>query len=72
MDLFQRTGDFCLWSTFLQYDISFWLSYSFLEAYNIFRTMQQKDESHYRCCDVLVKALLAENCLDEALDVKRM
>uniref|UniRef100_A0A8C3DEW2 Leucine rich pentatricopeptide repeat containing n=1 Tax=Corvus moneduloides TaxID=1196302 RepID=A0A8C3DEW2_CORMO len=30
------------------------------------------DESPYRCCDVLIKALLAQNCLDEALDVKRI
>ncbi|XP_048154081.1 leucine-rich PPR motif-containing protein, mitochondrial isoform X2 [Corvus hawaiiensis] len=42
------------------------------EAYNIFRRMQEKDESPYRCCDVLIKALLAQNCLDEALDVKRI
>lgn len=57
---------------FLQYDISFWLSYSLSEAYDIFRSMQEKDESHYRSCDILVKALLAQNCLHEALDVKRM
>ncbi|NXO61229.1 LPPRC protein, partial [Phainopepla nitens] len=42
------------------------------EAYNVFRTMKKKDESHYRSCDILVKALLAQNCLDEALDVKRI
>uniref|UniRef100_A0A803VXL6 Leucine rich pentatricopeptide repeat containing n=1 Tax=Ficedula albicollis TaxID=59894 RepID=A0A803VXL6_FICAL len=42
------------------------------EAYNIFRRMPEKDESHYRSCDILVKALLAQNCLDEALDVKRI
>ncbi|NWZ38745.1 LPPRC protein, partial [Brachypodius atriceps] len=41
------------------------------EAYNIFRKMQ-KDESHYRYCDMLIKALLAQDCLDEALDVKRI
>ncbi|KAF2988244.1 hypothetical protein EK904_001898 [Melospiza melodia maxima] len=41
------------------------------EAYNIFRRMQ-KDESHSRCCDILVKALLTQDCLDEALDVKRI
>ncbi|XP_041907774.1 leucine-rich PPR motif-containing protein, mitochondrial isoform X2 [Corvus kubaryi] len=42
------------------------------EAYSIFRRMQEKDESPYHCCDVLIKALLAQNCLDEALDVKRI
>ncbi|NWT81930.1 LPPRC protein, partial [Lanius ludovicianus] len=42
------------------------------EAYGIFRGMQEKDESRYHCCDVLIKALLAQNCLDEALDVKRI
>ncbi|NWZ90480.1 LPPRC protein, partial [Nesospiza acunhae] len=41
------------------------------EAYNIFRRMQ-KEESHYRSCDILVKALLTQDCLDEALDVKRI
>ncbi|NXO34964.1 LPPRC protein, partial [Locustella ochotensis] len=41
------------------------------EAYNIFRKMQ-KDESDYRSCDILIKALLAQNYLDEALDVKRI
>uniref|UniRef100_A0A8C0UQK4 Leucine rich pentatricopeptide repeat containing n=1 Tax=Cyanistes caeruleus TaxID=156563 RepID=A0A8C0UQK4_CYACU len=52
------------------YDTSFCLSYSFLEAYNIFRRMR-KYESHHSC-DFLIKALLAQNCLDEALDVKRI
>ncbi|NXH47700.1 LPPRC protein, partial [Dicaeum eximium] len=42
------------------------------EAYNIFKGMQEKDESRYRSCDILIKALLAQNCLDEALDVKRI
>ncbi|XP_068041965.1 leucine-rich PPR motif-containing protein, mitochondrial-like [Anomalospiza imberbis] len=56
---------------FLQFDISFWLSCSFLEAYNIFRRMQ-KNESHYHSCEILIKALLTQNCLDEALDVKRI
>ncbi|NXM96639.1 LPPRC protein, partial [Sylvia borin] len=41
------------------------------EAYSIFRKMQ-KDESHHRCCTILVKALLAQDFLDEALDVKRI
>ncbi|NWY38918.1 LPPRC protein, partial [Sylvia atricapilla] len=41
------------------------------EAYSIFRKMQ-KDESHRRCCTMLVKALLAQDFLDEALDVKRI
>ncbi|XP_039914617.1 leucine-rich PPR motif-containing protein, mitochondrial [Hirundo rustica] len=40
------------------------------EAYNIFKKMH-KDESCNRSCDILIKALLAQNCLDEALDVKR-
>ncbi|NXC99900.1 LPPRC protein, partial [Certhia familiaris] len=40
------------------------------EAYKIFKRIQ-KDESHYRSCDILIKALLAQNCLDEALDLKR-
>ncbi|NXK59822.1 LPPRC protein, partial [Sylvietta virens] len=42
------------------------------EAYAIFKNMKEKDESRYRSCDVLVKALLAQECLDEALDVKRI
>ncbi|NXB76183.1 LPPRC protein, partial [Donacobius atricapilla] len=41
------------------------------EAYNIFRKMQL-DESDHRSCDILIKALLAQNCLDEALNVKRI
>ncbi|NWV41350.1 LPPRC protein, partial [Grantiella picta] len=43
-----------------------------IEAYNIFRQMQEEDESRYRSCDILVKALLAQKCLDEALEVKRI
>ncbi|NXE90168.1 LPPRC protein, partial [Menura novaehollandiae] len=39
------------------------------EAYDIFMKMQ-KNESHYRSCDVLIKALLTQNCLEEALEVK--
>ncbi|NXB03819.1 LPPRC protein, partial [Cnemophilus loriae] len=42
------------------------------EAYNVFSRMQEKNESHYRSCEVLIKALLAQDCLDEALDVKRI
>ncbi|NXD21148.1 LPPRC protein, partial [Spelaeornis formosus] len=42
------------------------------EAYDIFKSVQEKDESLYRSCDILVKALLAQNCLDEALDVKHI
>ncbi|NWV13255.1 LPPRC protein, partial [Ptilonorhynchus violaceus] len=42
------------------------------EAYNIFMKMQEKDESRYRSCDVLIKALLTQNCLEEALQVKRI
>ncbi|NXI06121.1 LPPRC protein, partial [Pachycephala philippinensis] len=42
------------------------------EAYDIFRRMEEKDESRYRSCDVLIKALLAQDCVDEALDVKRI
>uniref|UniRef100_A0A8C5X0J5 Leucine rich pentatricopeptide repeat containing n=1 Tax=Malurus cyaneus samueli TaxID=2593467 RepID=A0A8C5X0J5_9PASS len=46
--------------------------FALLEAYNIFMQMQEKDESRYRSCDVLIKALLAQNCVDEALEVKRI
>ncbi|NWH36666.1 LPPRC protein, partial [Chloropsis hardwickii] len=42
------------------------------EAYDIFKGVQEKDESHYRSCDMLIKALLAQNCLEEALDVKHI
>ncbi|NXY15692.1 LPPRC protein, partial [Atrichornis clamosus] len=41
------------------------------EAYDIFMKMQE-DESHYRSCDVLIKALLTQNCLEEAIKVKRI
>ncbi|NXU46695.1 LPPRC protein, partial [Drymodes brunneopygia] len=43
-----------------------------IEAYNVFKGMQEKDESRYRSCNVLINALLAQNYLDEALDVKRI
>ncbi|NXO80685.1 LPPRC protein, partial [Sitta europaea] len=42
------------------------------EAYDIFKRLGEKDESHSHSCDILVKALLAQNCLEEALDVKRI
>ncbi|NWW77262.1 LPPRC protein, partial [Climacteris rufus] len=42
------------------------------EAYDIFMKMREKDESPYRFCDVLIKALLAQNCFEEALKVKRI
>ncbi|NWW50156.1 LPPRC protein, partial [Pedionomus torquatus] len=42
------------------------------EAYHIFRKMQGKDGFHYRSYDTLIKALLTQNCLEEAMEVKRI
>ncbi|XP_010189298.1 PREDICTED: leucine-rich PPR motif-containing protein, mitochondrial, partial [Mesitornis unicolor] len=42
------------------------------EAYNVFLKMQGKDEFHYRSYDTLIKALLAQNCLEEAIKVKHI
>ncbi|NXW29650.1 LPPRC protein, partial [Phaetusa simplex] len=44
----------------------------FFEAYDIFLKMQGKDEFHYRSYDTLIKALLTQNCLEEAIKVKRI
>lgn len=46
--------------------------FSFLEAYNIFLKMQGKNEFHYRSYGILIKALLTQNCLEEAIEVKHM
>uniref|UniRef100_A0A663LNX6 Leucine rich pentatricopeptide repeat containing n=1 Tax=Athene cunicularia TaxID=194338 RepID=A0A663LNX6_ATHCN len=40
------------------------------EAYNIFLEMQGKKEFHHRSYDILIKALLMQNCLEEAIEVK--
>ncbi|KAF1661288.1 Leucine-rich PPR motif-containing protein, mitochondrial, partial [Aptenodytes patagonicus] len=40
------------------------------EAYNIFLKMQGKNEFHYRSYGTLIKALLTQNCLEEAMEVK--
>ncbi|NXL30283.1 LPPRC protein, partial [Glaucidium brasilianum] len=40
------------------------------EAYNIFLKMQGKNEFHHRSYDILIKALLMQNCLEEAIEVK--
>ncbi|KFP18327.1 hypothetical protein Z169_03123, partial [Egretta garzetta] len=42
------------------------------EAYNIFMDMQEKNEFHYRSYDDLIKALLTQNCLEEAMEVKHI
>ncbi|NXF05077.1 LPPRC protein, partial [Smithornis capensis] len=42
------------------------------EAYNIFMKMQGKDELHYHSCDSLIKALLMQDCLQEAIEVKHI
>ncbi|NXE07594.1 LPPRC protein, partial [Lophotis ruficrista] len=42
------------------------------EAYNIFLKMQGKDEFPYRSYDTLIKALLTQNCLEEAIKVKHI
>ncbi|KAJ7422080.1 Leucine-rich PPR motif-containing protein, mitochondrial [Willisornis vidua] len=42
------------------------------EAYNVFMKMQGKEEFHAHSYDALVKALLAEHCLQEAIEVKRI
>ncbi|NXN24508.1 LPPRC protein, partial [Nycticryphes semicollaris] len=42
------------------------------EAYHIFLKMQGKNGFHYRSYDTLIKALLTQNCLEEAMEVKRI
>ncbi|NXP82093.1 LPPRC protein, partial [Ramphastos sulfuratus] len=42
------------------------------EAYSVFLKMQEKNEFHYRSYDTLIKALLAQNCLEEAIQVKHI
>ncbi|XP_075352405.1 leucine-rich PPR motif-containing protein, mitochondrial isoform X2 [Mycteria americana] len=42
------------------------------EAYNIFLKMQGKNEFHYRSYGTLIKALLTQNCLEEAIEVKHI
>ncbi|NXP13372.1 LPPRC protein, partial [Thinocorus orbignyianus] len=42
------------------------------EAYHVFLEMQGKNEFHYRSYDTLIKALLVQNCLEEAMEVKRI
>ncbi|NXL50574.1 LPPRC protein, partial [Podilymbus podiceps] len=42
------------------------------EAYDIFLKMDGKNELHYRSYDTLIKALLTQNCLEEAIKVKHI
>ncbi|XP_068273004.1 leucine-rich PPR motif-containing protein, mitochondrial [Nyctibius grandis] len=42
------------------------------EAFNIFLEMQGKNGFHYRSYDTLIKALLTQNCLEEAIEVKHI
>ncbi|NXN09184.1 LPPRC protein, partial [Indicator maculatus] len=42
------------------------------EAYNVFLKTQEKNEIHYRSYDTLIKALLAQDCLEEAIQVKHI
>ncbi|KAM6084795.1 leucine-rich PPR motif-containing protein, mitochondrial isoform 1-T1 [Theristicus caerulescens] len=42
------------------------------EAYSIFLKMQGKNKFHYRTYDTLIKALLTQNCLEEAIEVKHI
>ncbi|XP_010122016.1 PREDICTED: leucine-rich PPR motif-containing protein, mitochondrial-like, partial [Chlamydotis macqueenii] len=41
-------------------------------AYNIFLKVQGKNEFPYRSYDTLIKALLTQNCLEEAIEVKHI
>ncbi|KGL89691.1 hypothetical protein N301_04452, partial [Charadrius vociferus] len=42
------------------------------EAYNVFLKMQGKSEFHHRSYGTLIKALLMQNCLEEAIEVKHI
>ncbi|NXG74657.1 LPPRC protein, partial [Baryphthengus martii] len=42
------------------------------EAYDVFLKMPGKNEFHYRSYDTLIKALLTQNCLEEAIKVKHI
>ncbi|XP_008941662.1 PREDICTED: leucine-rich PPR motif-containing protein, mitochondrial, partial [Merops nubicus] len=42
------------------------------EAYGIFLKMQGKSEFRYRSYDILIRALLMQNCFEEAIEVKRI
>ncbi|KFQ03650.1 hypothetical protein N329_13187, partial [Haliaeetus albicilla] len=42
------------------------------EAYDIFLKMQGKSKFHYRSYTTLIKALLTQNCLEEAIEVKHI
>ncbi|NWR67048.1 LPPRC protein, partial [Bucorvus abyssinicus] len=42
------------------------------EAYNIFLKMQGKEDFHSRSYDTLIKALLTQDCLEEAIKVKHI
>ncbi|XP_027579218.2 leucine-rich PPR motif-containing protein, mitochondrial isoform X2 [Pipra filicauda] len=42
------------------------------EAYDIFMKTKGKDEFQYNFYDTLIRALLAQNCLQEAIEVKRI
>lgn len=42
------------------------------EAYDIFLKMQGKSKFHYRSYTTLIKALLTQNCLEEAIKVKHI
>ncbi|KFR09128.1 hypothetical protein N306_11656, partial [Opisthocomus hoazin] len=42
------------------------------EAYNVFLKMQGKNEFHYHSYDILIKALLTQNCPEEAIEVKHI
>lgn len=46
--------------------------FSFLEAYSIFLKMQRKNELHHHSYFTLIKALLAQDYLQDAIKVKRM
>ncbi|KAM8810067.1 leucine-rich PPR motif-containing protein, mitochondrial [Eudromia elegans] len=41
------------------------------EAYNVFQEMKEKDESNYRTYIILIKALLSQGLIEEAMQVKR-
>ncbi|XP_064014468.1 leucine-rich PPR motif-containing protein, mitochondrial isoform X1 [Pogoniulus pusillus] len=42
------------------------------EAYDVFLKMREKNEFHSRSYETLIKALLAQNCLEEAIQVKHI
>uniref|UniRef100_A0A8C8ECU7 Leucine rich pentatricopeptide repeat containing n=1 Tax=Otus sunia TaxID=257818 RepID=A0A8C8ECU7_9STRI len=74
MDLFNEQVDLFFFYDQHHHNMTFHFVFffSFLEAYNIFLKMQGKNEFHHRTCDILIKALLIQDCLEEAIEVKHI